>query len=419
MVLRPGGPYRHGVPTPTPPEPDDCAPVPSRRTEWLVIAAVMAAVAVQVGLSLWGILAGPDLPRGWVVVVDVAVGIASCLLVPVLYRSPVAAAVVAAALAVGSTTAIPLSTIATVRVARSRPPATAVLVAGLGVLGHALRAAWRAGDWAGDGSDLGWWVVAVVVVQMGLYGWGAQTRAKDQQIAVLRERARVAEADQARRLAGARRAERARIAREMHDVLAHRLSMVATFAGALEFREDADPAQRHRAAGVVREHAHQALQDLREVIWVLRDDEQQTDDPEVRRRPQPAGADLPTLVEESRAVGVEVTIDGEPDDLPDVVGRTVHRVVQEALTNARKHAPGAPVTVSFDQDADGCCVTVGNPLPADPGTAVPGAGAGLIGLAERVDLAHGTLTSGPDGDRFVVSAWLPLASGDPRAAAHR
>jgi signal transduction histidine kinase len=156
-------------------------------------------------------------------------------------------------------------------------------------------------------------------------GWGQQTQARGALIASLQERARRAEAEQGRRIAEARASERTRIAREMHDVLAHRLSLLATYAGAIEYRPDAPPDQVARAAGVVRDGAHQALDELREVITVLRDDD---GDGDAVQRPQPGLADLPRLVEESRDAGACVQLD---DRIP---GRA-------AVPGAAERVPGA------------------------------------------------------------------------------
>jgi signal transduction histidine kinase len=106
----------------------------------------------------------------------------------------------------------------------------------------------------------------MIAAYAALLGWGALTQARWALVASLRERARRAEAEQGRRVAEARMLERTRIAREMHDVLAHRLSLVATYAGALEYRPDSPPEQLSRAAGVVRAGVHQAFSELREVI---------------------------------------------------------------------------------------------------------------------------------------------------------
>ena len=217
-------------------------------------------------------------------------------------------------------------------------------------------------------------------------------------------------------MAEARTAERTRIAREMHDVLAHRLSLLATYAGALAYRPDAPPEQLSRAAEVIRGGAHQALDELREVIGVLRDDDRP--DLIADSRPLPGLAALPGLVGESRAAGTPVELAGLLADegrdaavVPDALGRTVYRVVQEGLTNARKHAPGEPARVRLslgEGPAAGLDLVIASRLPAGPVSgAPPGAGTGLIGLAERVELAGGRLEAGRRGGEFVLRAWLP------------
>ena len=130
----------------------------------------------------------------------------------------------------------------------------------------------------------------------------------------------------------------------MHDVLAHRLTLLSVHAGALEFRPDAPPAEVARAAGVIRDSAHEALQDLRQIIGVLRSPGEGADD-----RPQPTLATLDALVAESREAGMKVVLDSRVPDasgVPAATGRNAYRIAQEALTNARKHAPGAEVTVT-------------------------------------------------------------------------
>jgi signal transduction histidine kinase len=214
------------------------------------------------------------------------------------------------------------------------------------------------------------------------------------------DRARQAEEGQRMRIEQARLGERERIAREMHDVLAHRISLLAVHAGALEVRREAPEAERE-AAGVIRECAYDALEDLRQVIGMLRD--QPSED-----RPQPTLRDVPALVEESREAGATVDLElADRDEVPAGVGRHAYRIVQEALTNARKHAPGAPVKVAVSGCADeGLVVEVGNALVR--GGTIPGAGAGLVGLRERVQLAGGRLEHGPTpAGRFMVRAWLP------------
>lgn len=251
------------------------------------------------------------------------------------------------------------------------------------------------------------WSSLIMVV---LILWGMVVRSRRQLVVSLRDRAERAENEQQLRIAQARSLERTRIAREMHDVLAHRISLLSLHAGALEIRPDAAPAEVATAAGVIRASAHQALQDLREVIGVLREAEPvAAGTPE---RPQPTLAQLSELADESRAAGARVTLDlaVESTQVPVVTGRTAYRIVQEGLTNARKHAPGAVVNVGIGgAPGSGLTIDIRNPFPiGGPPAVIPGAGTGLVGLAERATLAGGRLTHGRTGDNdFVLTAWLP------------
>jgi signal transduction histidine kinase len=234
-------------------------------------------------------------------------------------------------------------------------------------------------------------------------------RSQRELMLALRERTRQAESERDLRVSQAREQERTRIAREMHDVLAHRLSLLSLHAGALEVHPEASPAQLARAAAVVRASAHQALEDLREVIDVLRAEPAGSE----RQRPQPTLADVAALVEESGNAGTAIAFEQRVDGagVPAATGRAVYRIVQEGLTNALKHAPGAPVQTTID-GAPGSGLTVlivSHRALAQFGAAeIPGAGAGLIGLEERVSLAGGRLEHGADraGD-FRLWAWLP------------
>src|SRR5215210_5085612 len=231
-------------------------------------------------------------------------------------------------------------------------------------------------------------------------GWGLFVRARRELVRSLREQADRAGDE-------ARAAERQRIAREMHDVLAHRLSLLSVHAGALEFRPDTPAEEVAEAAGVIRESAKTALEELRGVIGVLRDGGESLTQP-----PQPTLADLAALVEESRAAGMRVTARIELGDAapPAAVGRTAYRIAQEGLTNARKHAPGAAVTLTVRAPDGDLEVEVRSLAPVAVAAAepLPGAGTGLIGLAERVSLAGGTLEHGVDPDgAFVLRASLP------------
>ena len=339
---------------------------------------------------------------------NLAVGVVSLGLVPLLVRWPVPAAVLLSLLAAVSPAATPPATMAVLLIACWRPFGVAAAVAGTGIAAHLIRGGWQ----PISGLPYGWYAVLVCVAYAGLVGWGTVVRAHQALIFSLRDRAERAEADQARRVSEARAAERARIAREMHDVLAHRLSLLATYAGALAYRPDAPPDQVSRAAEVVRSGVHQALDELREVIGVLRDDS--LPDLAAASRPLPGLPDLAELIGESRAAGMRIETGGAAwtaAGLPDVAGRTAYRVVQEGLTNARKHAPGQPVAVTLGgSPGAGLEVSVVNPAgPASAGPAfpVPGSGTGLIGLTERLELAGGRLEWRNADGEFRLSAWLP------------
>jgi signal transduction histidine kinase len=245
-------------------------------------------------------------------------------------------------------------------------------------------------------------VLLSVLITLIVIPWGLFTRAQRDLLRGANERARAAEAEQRAHIEQAREAERRRIASEMHDVLAHRLSLLSVHAGALEFRPDAPPEEIAEAAGVIRANARDALQELREVIGVLRSDADGV------VPPQPTLDAIPSLIEESRAAGMKVRarVDAAGGDV--LLGRTAYRVVQEGLTNARKHAPAAAVEVSV-QAADELVVEVVSRHSALRVESEPG-GSGLIGLAERVELVGGALEHGlnPRGD-FVLRATLPWA----------
>lgn len=261
-----------------------------------------------------------------------------------------------------------------------------------------------------------WWVMVVMVVLMcaAIIGFGWYVGARRDLMASYRERAETAEREQALREVQARDAERSAIAREMHDVLAHRISLLAMHAGALAYRTDLTPEQTRETAALLQRTAHQALDELRGVLGTLRGRDADPDRMAVER-PQPTLADLAALVADAAGAGGVRLHDALPPaaPVPARLGRDVYRIVQEALTNARKHATGTPVDVRLSGTPGAeLVVEVTNPLPVyvgiPRGGAVPGAGLGLIGLSERVALAGGGLTHGPTPDsRYVVLARLP------------
>ncbi|HEV7651215.1 MAG TPA: histidine kinase [Actinophytocola sp.] len=372
-----------------------------RSAAWIRVSTV--AVAACVVASAFGEYSSGS--RGGLLALEIAVGLVAIPLVPLLFRRPVLPALALAALAAVAPTATPAATIGTLQVARMRPVRVAVGVAVAGIAGHLVRFLWI----PTAGLPFGWWVLLVVFAHAALVGWGLLGAARGALIASLKERAERAEAGQGRRVAEARAAERAAIAREMHDVLAHRLSLLATYAGALEYRPDAPPERMSAAAGVIRSSAHQALDELRDVITLLNDDPAE-DEPD---HPVPALSDLPGLVAETRAVGTPVEVRDEVADaavLPGRTGRTAYRVLQEALTNARKHAPGQPVSIALDGTPGArLVIDVRNALPREPVAvpAIPGAGRGLLGLTERVRLAGGQLDHAAGPGEFRLHAWLP------------
>ncbi|AUH44407.1 sensor histidine kinase [Streptomyces sp. CMB-StM0423] len=233
-------------------------------------------------------------------------------------------------------------------------------------------------------------------------GWGLFLRGLHERGEQLRARA-------AWRAEQIRQREREALAREMHDVLAHRLSLLSVHAGALELNREASPAQVAQAAGVIRSSAHQAMEDLQKILGVLRTPLQPDgSDPEP---PQPALGDLTRLLDESRSAGMRVDVDqdiAEPGAVPATIGRTVYRIVQEALTNAHKHAPGQAVHIHLHgTPGTGLDIAIMNDLSDSGSARLPGSGSGLSGLRERAALVGGSLSYGRTERTHEVRAHLP------------
>ncbi|CAL9599412.1 histidine kinase [Streptomyces sp. enrichment culture] len=374
-----------------------------RRTarDWLVDFSCFL-LAVGVGLLAADALPAEDLPAP-VAALDQWLGALSCAAVWLRRRWPVGLAVAMVPVGFLSVTAGGAVLISVFTLAVHRPFR---YVAWVGGVSMALQPLYY---WLRPEPTLPYPVaVAFAVLLTVVVGsCGLLVRSKRQLMLSLRDRARRAETEAQLRAERAQRLAREAIAREMHDVLAHRLTLLSVHAGALEFRPDAPRDEIARAAGVIRESAHDALQDLREIIGVLRAGE-----PDDAGRPQPTLAALDTLVAESREAGMKVTLAQQvtdPAEVPASLGRTAYRIAQECLTNARKHAPGAEVTVTVTgAPGDGLTVTVRNPAPDGDVPPVPGSGQGLIGLTERATLAGGHLHHGPTAEGgFEVRAWLP------------
>ncbi|WP_435298859.1 sensor histidine kinase [Timonella sp. A28] len=215
----------------------------------------------------------------------------------------------------------------------------------------------------------------------------------------------------------ARVKERARIAREMHDVLAHRISLVSLHSGALAYRTDLSAEEVREAAAIIRDNSHQALSELREILGVLRDPSSVVN--EAPDAPQPTLADLDSLIRDARLAGTRVNVHVERntvEQLPHLVqatSRNAYRVLQECLTNVRKHAPHALTDILIERTSpETFIIEVSNPVRplAFKEETVPGSGLGLVGMAERVRSSGGTLSSGIVNNRFVVHASLPWVS---------
>ncbi|MFA4930023.1 MAG: histidine kinase [Patulibacter sp.] len=387
---------------------DDGPPRPRTARDW-AIDVLCFLLAVGFGLLVgFGDDAG-DVEDAWRVV-DAAVGASACLALWFRRRWPVTIALALGVLSVVSPTSGGAAMIFVFTVAVHRRARTALAVASLHALMTIPYLAIR------PEQDMPYWAALafVLLIQAAAVAWGMVVRSRRQLVRTLRERALRAEDEQQLRVDQARQGERTRIAREMHDVLAHRISLLSMHAGALEFHPEAPPEDVARAAGVIRASAHQALEDLREVIGVLREDDAAAGDATLVTRPQPTLAALPTLLDESRAAGMRIRAQigvGELETYPAGPGRTAYRVVQEGLTNARKHAAGTTVTVAVTGRA-GDGLTLEILTPGRVGTTrepqIPGTGTGLIGLAERIELSAGRLDHGPTDDGgFGLRAWLP------------
>jgi signal transduction histidine kinase len=254
------------------------------------------------------------------------------------------------------------------------------------------------------------------LINFGVVGWGLMVGAQRNHLRAVLERANDLETRQQLETANARDQERRRIAREMHDVLAHRLSLLSVQAGALEFRSDMSPDQAREIAGVIRQTSHRALNELHDVIGVLRDGS----DGAGLLTPGVGLDDLAALIDESRLGGADVhfeppadAVGPEESTAPEnrAVGATVYRIVQEGLTNARKHAPGSAVLVAVHLQPPEITVSVSTFLGAGLAErpAIPGAGAGLRGLRERVSLVGGRFSAEVVANQFVIVGRLPWA----------
>jgi signal transduction histidine kinase len=388
-----------------------------RRTvrDW-VVDAVMYLFSIGLGIAALG--ATKSQHSDVEMVIDVVAGLVALGALWFRRRHPVGIAVLVIVISCFSALAAAAALVVSFNAALRVRPRTLAVIAAMAVAAAAIFPAFFGTD---HGYDLSGLVVGELLTVVVL-GWGLFARAQRDLVRHLHERGRRLETERRLHEEQARDAERRRIAREMHDVLAHRISLLSLHAGALEFRPDAPPEEIAAAAGVVRGAAHAALQELREVIGVLRDEDGSAAadagaEGRATEPPQPTLARIPALVDESRAAGARVTLRVDApgaDAMPVALGRTAYRIVQEGLTNARKHAPAAAVDVAIAGGDGELVVTVVSrrPVGVRPerrAHGLPaGGGTGLVGLGERVALAGGALEHGPDaGGDFLLRATLP------------
>ena len=378
---------------------DEAPPAPRSRRDWIVDTALFLLAILIGGAALSeAVRDGLD---GTLLVLDVIGGAALCLALWWRRRWPLGLGLASAPIVAFSSSAGTAGAILLFTVAAYRRWQQAFLVAGLQLAGAPIYRAVQP-----DISVTEHYVVSTLGT-VALVASGMVVRGRRE---ARRERVGRTQAEQQLRVEQIRYGERTRIAREMHDVLAHRISLLSLHAGALEFRPEATPEEIARATAVIRASAHQALDDLHAMIALLRD----APDGDTPQPPQPTLAALPGLLEESRAAGMRLTADVRVADLgavPDSIGRHALRIVQEALTNARKHAASAAVDLRVDgAPGEGLAIEAHNkaPVAAAGATEIPGSGTGLVGLAERATLSGGHLEYGRDehGD-FHLRAWLP------------
>jgi signal transduction histidine kinase len=372
---------------------------------------------------------------------DLVLGLASLGLLPFRRRYPLGVACAASAVLTFSVASLGVVTLAVASMAAWRRRSWIVATGLVTLIGAIVSKLWYHPTAlltepgltaAGGGILLGLMSYAATVAT------GSYLAARRDLIASLRAQVRTAERERALTGTVAREAERRRIAREMHDALAHRISLVALHAGALAYRQDLTRPQLVEAAETIQTNAQLALAELRQVLGVLRDGAEP---------PQPTLAELPALLADAREAGSVVELDSTglapAAHPPEALSRTSFRIVQETLTNARRHAPGEPVRVRLAGAPGGhLLIEVRNrvgtrPAPderpggpglagfglagpeltglglAGPGLAGLGltglglAGLGLAGLGERAELAGGVLEHRADDGYFTVSARLP------------
>ncbi|MFE0874276.1 sensor histidine kinase [Streptomyces smyrnaeus] len=369
---------------------------------WRLGAA--AAAGVPVWLSAGVLLTnGQAATDSWFAIGDPLVALGCVTLLLWRRRFPLAVAMTVAIASTASMLATGAALLALTSISTRRRP----VEIGSVVLAYVVASSLAVGLYPVEDGDGATWLERAVVPALtaGIaVALGTAVGARRVEVRSLRERAESAEREQAARAAQARALERNRIAREMHDVLAHRISLVAMQAGVLGHRSNLTPEESSTLLRGIADGSQQALEELRDVLGVLRAD------PDRPEPPQPSLDRVPELVDDARTSGLDATLTSTVAGTPsDALGRTCYRVVQEGLTNAAKHAPGAGVSVALEGAAGGeLRVTVRNSRAGARTVRPLSSGFGLPGLGERVALADGTLDHGPAPDGgYVLTARLP------------
>jgi len=254
-------------------------------------------------------------------------------------------------------------------------------------------------------------IVGITALVGGSWSLGENVRTRRAYLGQLEERARRLEAEREEDARRAVQEERARIARELHDVVAHHVSAIAVQAGVAAAIAERQPERAREALTFIQQTSRQALAEMRALLTVLRGDEEVG----AERAPQPSLAQVAQLVGQSRAAGLSVTleVEGAVRPLPEALDLSAYRIVQEALTNSLKHAGRSQARVLVHYAPDALELEISdNGHGAGPNAmaaAGDGAGRGLIGMRERVALFGGELVAGPASDHgFRVRARLPL-----------
>ncbi|GAA3136492.1 signal transduction histidine kinase [Kribbella aluminosa] len=278
-------------------------------------------------------------------------------------------------------------------------------IGGLGVL-MATSRYWANSGWKQQVTTMG----GLAALVFAVWAFGERRRTRGLYVAQLEERAAQLERTRDRESKLAVSNERTRIAREIHDVVAHGLSIMIVQADGGLYAADQSPEAAKKALATIGDTGRASLTEMRKMLGLLKQDEQSELGPD-QARPQPGTSSLPELIENVREAGlaVEYTVTGQPRELPALLGLTAYRIVQEGLTNTLKHAgPGARTSVALDFGREMLTVVVtddghgaGVAPSADPGH-------GLVGMRQRVSVSGGTVSAGPKaGGGYEVIARLP------------